>query len=129
MPHMYILECNNGQYYTGSTRNLERGLDQHFQGKGANFTRKHKPVRLVYAEAYDRVQDAYYREKQIQGWSHAKKKALITQKFIDLHSLAACQNQTHFTLSTSEFPSQNPNIHPKQNSDPNPASNPSPSQS
>lgn len=104
MPHMYILECDNGKFYTGSTRNLERRLAQHFRGEGANFTRKHKPVRLVYAEAFARVQDAFYREKQIQRWSHTKKKALIDQNFSTLHILAECQNQTHYALLNPEPP-------------------------
>jgi putative endonuclease len=50
---------------------------QHDAGEGANYTRKHGPVRLVYREYYDSIKDAYFREKQIQGWSHDKKKALI----------------------------------------------------
>ena len=48
--YMYILKCANGQYYTGSTKNLERRLAQHQAGEGANFTRKHLPVKLVYFE-------------------------------------------------------------------------------
>lgn len=100
MPHMYILECDNGKYYTGSTKNLQRRLYQHFQGEGANFTRKHKPIRLVYAEEFSRVQDAYYREKQIQGWSHSKKKALIEQNFEKLQALSGCQNESNARLDS-----------------------------
>ena len=77
MAHMYILECADGSYYTGSTKNLERRLAQHQRGEGANFTRKHLPVKLVHCEAYPRVADAFLREKQVQHWSHAKKRALI----------------------------------------------------
>jgi putative endonuclease len=75
--HMYILKCADGSYYTGSTINLERRLHQHQSGEGAKFTRKRLPVTLVYAEEYDFVKDAFYREKQIQGWSRVKKDALI----------------------------------------------------
>lgn len=99
MPHMYILECNNGTYYTGSTKNLSRRLLQHMQGAGANYTRKYKPVRLVYTEEFQCVQDAYYREKQVQGWSHNKKKALIERNSEQLHNLAKCQNETYFANS------------------------------
>lgn len=75
--YMYILECANGQYYTGSTVNLERRFLEHQAGKGANFTKKHLPVTLVYYEEFTRVQEAFYREKQVQGWSRKKKEALI----------------------------------------------------
>lgn len=62
---MYILLCANGQYYTGSTNDLERRLAQHQMGEGANFTRKHLPVKLVYFEEFQLVSDAFYREKQV----------------------------------------------------------------
>ncbi|MDI6740790.1 MAG: GIY-YIG nuclease family protein, partial [Candidatus Edwardsbacteria bacterium] len=75
--YCYILECADGSYYTGSTKNLERRLAQHQRGEGANFTRKHRPIRLVQCEVYPRVADAFLREKQVQHWSHAKKRALI----------------------------------------------------
>ena len=77
---MYILECGNGAYYTGSTNNLELRLKQHQSGDGANFTKKHLPVELVYFEEFQRIDEAFYREKQVQGWSRKKKEALIKTK-------------------------------------------------
>ena len=93
---MYILTCSNGAYYTGSTNNLNLRLQQHQSGNGANFTKKHLPVVLVYSEEYARVQDAFYREKQIQGWSRKKKEALIQGFPEKLHGLAECKNESHF---------------------------------
>jgi putative endonuclease len=75
--YMYILECGNGTYYTGSTRNLDRRLEQHQSGEGAIHTQMHQPVKLVYTEEFTRIDFAFFREKQVQNWSHAKKKALI----------------------------------------------------
>ena len=74
---MYILECSDGSYYTGSTNNLEIRLAQHQSGNGANHTKKRLPVKLVYFEEFQRVDEAFYREKQVQGWSRKKKEALI----------------------------------------------------
>jgi putative endonuclease len=74
---MYILECYDGTLYTGSTKNLERRLFEHSSGIGANYTAKRLPIRLIYAEEFQRVDEAFYREKQIQNWSHEKKLALI----------------------------------------------------
>ena len=45
---MYILECNDGSYYTGSTNNLELRLQEHSNGEGANHTKKRLPVKLIY---------------------------------------------------------------------------------
>ncbi|MCK6612586.1 GIY-YIG nuclease family protein [bacterium] len=84
---MYILECADGSYYTGSTNNLELRLAQHQEGEGANHTKKRLPVKLVYFEEFQRIDEAFYREKQVQGWSRRKKEALInsqTEKLPDL---------------------------------------------
>lgn len=77
MPYMYILECADGSYYTGSTWDLDRRLREHQNGEGANHTRKRLPVKLVYYEEYDRVEDAFHGEKQVQGWSRRKKETLM----------------------------------------------------
>ena len=74
---MYILKCADGSYYTGSTTNLKIRLTQHQAGEGANHTKKHLPVELIYFEEYQRIEQAFYREKQVQGWSRKKKEALI----------------------------------------------------
>jgi putative endonuclease len=94
--YMYILECSDGSYYTGSTKNLEKRLWEHENFQGANYTRKKHPSRLVYVEEYPRIDEAFYREKQVQGWSHAKKKALIEKKPHSLHELAICKNKSHY---------------------------------
>lgn len=94
--YMYILLCSNGHYYTGSTNDLERRLIEHQNGEGANFTRKHLPVELVYYEEFDRIDDAFYREKQVQGWSRKKKEALIKGENNTLHELSECRNKTNY---------------------------------
>lgn len=75
--YTYILQCSDGSYYTGSTTDLESRVRQHNEGIGANHTRKRRPVELVYYEQYPRVDEAFYIEKQVQGWSRRKKEALI----------------------------------------------------
>ncbi|MNV03125.1 GIY-YIG nuclease superfamily protein [compost metagenome] len=92
---MYILLCVDNSYYTGSTRNLGRRLEQHQSGNGANHTRKYGPVELVYYEEFTRIDIAFYREKQIQGWSRKKKEALINSRIVDLKKFSECQNSSH----------------------------------
>src|SRR5689334_8628234 len=77
MAWMYILKCADGSYYVGSTKNLDLRLSQHQSGKGSRYTSGRQPVELVYAEEYDRIANAYAREKQVQNWSRAKREALI----------------------------------------------------
>ena len=93
--YLYILKCFNDLYYTGSTIDLDKRFEQHQSGEGSNFTKKHLPVELVYFEEFDRIDNAFYREKQIQGWSRVKKEALIKGESNQLHSLSECRNETH----------------------------------
>ena len=86
--YMYILKCADGSFYTGSTTNLEWRLYQHEIGKGSEYTRKRLPIELVYYEKFERIDEAYAREKQIQKWSRGKKEALIKGKFGTLKKLA-----------------------------------------
>jgi putative endonuclease len=85
---MYILECSDGTFYTGSTNNLDLRLLQHQNGEGANHTKKRLPVKLVYNEEFQRIDEAFYREKQVQGWSRKKKEALINSQSEKLPELA-----------------------------------------
>jgi predicted GIY-YIG superfamily endonuclease len=94
--YMYILKCSDDSYYVGSTKYLELRVAQHKAGRGANHTKKRLPVELVYYEVYNRIDEAFYREKQVQGWGRKKKEALIENKPDNLHSLAACKNETHY---------------------------------
>ena len=77
MAWMYILQCSDQSYYVGSTKDLERRLSQHQRGTGSRYTCGRLPIQLVYCEEYDRVTDAFYREKQVQGWTRRKREALI----------------------------------------------------
>ena len=84
--YMYILLCASGNYYIGSTIDLEKRFVQHQSGEGSEIHKKHLPVELVYYEMFDRIDTAFYRQKQIQGWSRKKKEALINSESNLLHS-------------------------------------------
>ena len=88
MAWMYILKCADGSYYVGSTKNLDLRVVQHQSGKGSRYTSGRLPVELVYGEEYDRVVDAYTREKQVQNWGRSKREALIDGKPELLSALA-----------------------------------------
>lgn len=92
--YMYILKCADNSFYLGSTKDLEKRLWEHENGFGATYTRKRLPVKLVYCEPYDRVEDAFRREKQVQGWSRRKKQALIEENQEQLITFS--RNYTEF---------------------------------
>jgi putative endonuclease len=92
MPWVYILQCRDGSYYTGSTPDLERRLAEHQRGEGGKYTSLRLPVRLAYCYEVPRIEDAFYLERQIKGWRRAKKEALIRG---DYSALAALSRAAH----------------------------------
>ncbi|ERI14118.1 putative endonuclease [Ochrobactrum intermedium] len=79
---VYILRCADGSYYTGLTKqNIEARLWEHNEGIYDSYTKKRRPVELVFTETYDRIVDAIVRERQIKGWSRAKKEALMAMDY------------------------------------------------
>ena len=81
--YCYILECADGSYYTGWTTDPQRRLRQHNAGRGARYTRMHRPVRLVYVEAQPDHSSALRREVAIKALPRARKKALIEKNETD----------------------------------------------
>ena len=81
MARMYILECGDGSYYVGSTRDIDIRFAQHASGAGAAYTARRLPLKLVFTAQFDRIDDAYAMEKRVQGWSRAKRRALIDGRF------------------------------------------------
>ena len=78
--YVYILECNNRTYYTGSTNNLESRLKLHSSGKGAKYTRDRKPVKLVWCKEYKYFKRAFLEEKRIKGLTRLQKEKLVYGK-------------------------------------------------
>ena len=88
MAYVYILECADGSYYVGSTRNLEARLWQHQQALGGAYTSKRLPVKVVYACEFASVVDAWGVERKLHGWSRVKREALIRGDYAALPNLA-----------------------------------------
>ncbi|HOW35519.1 MAG TPA: GIY-YIG nuclease family protein [Candidatus Omnitrophota bacterium] len=77
MWYLYILECKNGQFYTGITDDIEQRFMEHKDGKGGHFTKKYGTNRLLYHKSFPAKHEAVLREKQVKGWSRKKKLMLI----------------------------------------------------
>jgi len=87
--YVYLVECSDGSYYVGSTRNVERRVSEHNHAPvAAEYTRRRRPVVLVWSAECEHVGHAYALEKQIQGWSRAKRRALIEGRYDDLPALS-----------------------------------------
>jgi putative endonuclease len=87
--YVYIVRCRDGSLYTGSTRgSLEDRINQHNAGSYGGYTVTCRPVTLFYSEYFDRITDAISAERQIKGWSRAKKSALARGDFDALKVLS-----------------------------------------
>jgi predicted GIY-YIG superfamily endonuclease len=75
--YVYMLRCADGSFHTGHTDDLDARLWQHQQGVGADWTRRRRPVELVWCEALPTRDEAFAAERRIKPWSRAKKEALI----------------------------------------------------
>jgi putative endonuclease len=77
MPYMYSLGCADGTYYVGSTWHVLERVQQHNDGLGSAYMRNRLSVALAYSEEYTSIADAFGREKQVQGRSRRRRRALI----------------------------------------------------
>jgi len=77
MPYyVYIILCEGGSFYTGYTKNVDSRLRLHFNGRGARYTRMHKPMKLVHTERFSSRAEAMKRERNVKTMSHKQKTEL-----------------------------------------------------
>lgn len=93
---VYVVECKDGSYYTGVTADLEKRINEHNSGFYKGYTSSRLPVKLVYSNRFTNVNDAIKAEKQIKGWSRAKKEALIIGDFDFLRKLSKGKNKNEY---------------------------------
>jgi putative endonuclease len=75
---VYIVRCSDNSLYTGVSRDLKARVLAHNAGRGAKYTKAHRPVVLVYSEKCRSRSQALRREYQIKQWSKARKETLIS---------------------------------------------------
>jgi putative endonuclease len=96
MPYIvYILECSDGSYYTGSTADLSRRLLDHEQGVvTSSYTYRRRPVKLIWtSEECENYSQALRWERQIKGWSRLKKEALIHNDYDAIHEIVKTERK------------------------------------
>src|SRR5436309_16084564 len=82
-----MLRCSDGHYYVGHTDDLDARIAQHQAGAIPGYTEKRRPVTLVWSDRFPERDQAFAVERQIKGWSRAKKEALIRGDWDGLQSL------------------------------------------
>ncbi len=127
MPYrVYILLCSDGSYYTGSAADVEKRVWQHQEGFSKEaYTYTRRPVKLAWcSEEVTRYSDALRFEKQIKGWSCAKKEALIRNDFDAIHQIVTDERERrekkileNSALSAVETPPTTPSFDYAQDED------------
>jgi putative endonuclease len=78
--YVYILLCSDGSFYTGYTKNIDARTRLYANGKGARYTRIHKPERVAYVELFGSRAKAMKREREIKKMTHQQKLNLINSR-------------------------------------------------
>ena len=77
--YVYILTNHYGNVmYIGVTNNLQRRVYEHKEGVFEGFTKRYHVDKLVYYEFHEDIRNAISREKELKGWTRAKKNALVS---------------------------------------------------
>ena len=76
--YVYLIRCLDGSYYIGFTHNLQKRMQEHKGGYGSKHSSERGINDLLYYETFQSKTEALEREKQLKGWSRAKKEALMT---------------------------------------------------
>ena len=85
---VYILKCNDGSYYVGHTDNIEERVSKHENGLYEGYAKNRLPIEVMFIQQFGTRDEAFNAERQIKGWSRAKKEALIKQDWKLLQYLA-----------------------------------------
>ncbi|MEH3108047.1 MAG: GIY-YIG nuclease family protein [Sphingomonas fennica] len=101
----YLLRCADGSYYVGHTDDLAGRVAQHQAGTIPGYTQDRRPVALVWSETFPSREEALAAERQIKGWSRAKKEALIAGDW-EAISHAARKPALRYDASTSSASTQ-----------------------
>lgn len=73
MYFVYVLLCADGSLYTGSTNDIDKRFEAHKNGKGAAYTKSHKPVKIIYSQNFGTKGEALKREAEIKKWTRSMK--------------------------------------------------------
>jgi len=94
--YIYILKCSDELLYTGVTNNISRRFDEHQNGLNKKcFTYNRRPIKLIFHQEFNDIEQAISFEKKIKRWSQQKKLALASEDYDMLQVLSECRNSSH----------------------------------
>lgn len=107
MAYVYMLKCSDGSFYVGTTRTTsDARLAEHGAGIHGGYTATRRPVMLVWSQEFEIITDAIAVERQVKGWSRAKKESPIAGDFARIRGLA--KRRSKFSSSFETPPGHRP---------------------
>jgi putative endonuclease len=97
----YMLHCADCSFYVGHTDDLERRVACHRQGEVEGYTSTRLPVALVWSAEFSTRYEALAVQRQLNGWSRAKKLALIRGDWIRITELARNRSENERASTSS----------------------------
>lgn len=76
--YLYILQTQDNTLYCGIARDVQKRFQEHLSGKGAKYTRSHKPVKIVYTKEFESRSEAQKEEYRIKHLPKEEKLKLIS---------------------------------------------------
>ncbi len=76
--YLYILQTQDNTLYCGIARDVQKRFQEHLSGKGAKYTRAHKPVKIVYTKEFENRSEAQKEEYRIKHLPKEEKLKLIS---------------------------------------------------
>jgi predicted GIY-YIG superfamily endonuclease len=100
-----MLRCADDSFYVGLTSDLPRRITEHELGVERNaYTYSRRPVQLVWSQEFGSHEEAFVCEKQIKGWSRAKKIALIEKNWMKIHEIVRDERNRREKVKRSSNP-------------------------
>jgi predicted GIY-YIG superfamily endonuclease len=90
---LYILECRDRSLYVGHTDDLDERMRQHDIGTADSYTASKRPLTLLLAQEFESRYEALVMERQLKGWSRAKKLAYVTGDWNVVSKLSRGKNR------------------------------------
>ena len=99
--YVYLIECADDSYYAGQTDDIETRMKQHESGR-IGYTSSRKPLKLLWSGEFETRDAAIAFERQIKGWSRAKKEALIKGDWTKIQHLAKSKSSIRLRQAQPE---------------------------
>lgn len=82
--YFYVLLCADNSLYGGFTTDVAKRFATHVAGKGAKYTKVHRPLKVLFSQSFDNKHDALHAEWAFKHQSRQRKLAFLKAQGISV---------------------------------------------